>query len=345
MKVAIRADASTALGSGHVQRCLALASRLAVDGASVAFFGRAAEGDLGDAIAARGFDIVRMPGDIVDWESDRDFMGAALKARGPWDWLVVDHYDLDARWETPLRAVVRRILVVDDLADRPHDADVLLDQNEGDRVAAYAARTPAACRRLLGPRFALLREEFGEWRRRIGPRAGPLRRLLVSFGGSDPTNETAKVLGALRDWPARSFSVDVVAGFNDGRTSALARAAADLKNVRFLVRVDNMAERMSGADLAVGAAGGSTWERGALFLPAIVAVVAPNQAPIAAAVAQRGAVVNLGDHARVAPADYRKAIEALAASPERLAEMSRRAGELTDGEGAARVAAVMREGQ
>lgn len=344
MRVAVRADASTALGAGHVQRCLALAKKLAGAGASVTFYCRTADGDLCDAVAARGFEVVRLPGGFADWKSDLDFMASAFKSRSVWDWLVVDHYGLDARWESPLRVFAKRILIVDDLADRPHDGDVLLDQNDGDRAAAYAGKLPTACRRLLGPRFALLREEFGEWRRRTGPRAGPLRRLLVSFGGSDPTNETAKVLDALRGLGPRPFSVDVVVGFEDDRSRLLARETADLKDSRFFVRVDNMAERMSGADLAVGAAGGSTWERGALYLPAVVAVVAPNQAPIAAAVALRGAVINLGDHDGLSSADYRKAIEALAASPERLAEMSRRAGELTDGDGAARVVAAMKEG-
>lgn len=341
MKIVFRADAGRAMGTGHVRRCLTLARALASSVEEIAFLARPADGDLNDLVSAEGHRWLPISG-ATDAASDAAACRSLLERSAPWDWLVVDHYGLDARWESALRPAVRRILAIDDLADRAHDCDVLLDQNDKGDADPYRGKVPPGARCLLGPSHALLRGEFAEERARSAPRRGELRRLIVSFGGSDPTNETEKFLSALSSRPAGIETIDVVFGRADERTAALVRRASAHAGVRCHVAADDMARRFASADLAVGAAGTTTWERACLHLPAVVTAVAPNQVEIAAAAARRGAAVNLGYHDRVRPEDYADALRTLAEAPARLAEMSRRAGALTDGRGAERVAAVMK---
>jgi UDP-2,4-diacetamido-2,4,6-trideoxy-beta-L-altropyranose hydrolase len=203
MNVVFRTDASTALGSGHVTRCLTLAETLRAHGARVCFVCRSGEGDLSDSIAARGFIVLRLAVAASDesersascaplgagWQEDATQTQAAIHAAGEEpDWLVVDHYALDRRWELVLRSLSRRIMVIDDLADRPHDCDLLLDQNFDNPLhARYTRLLPADARTLLGAQFALVRPEFARHRpSALARRSGQLRRVLVSMGGTDP---------------------------------------------------------------------------------------------------------------------------------------------------------------
>jgi len=196
MRVAIRADAGRHIGAGHVMRCLTLGEALRDRGADVTFLCRAFEGHLMDRIRRDGFAVEAFPVEGVvrptktgaspphaGWlgtslERDRDLTHDALGRLGGVDLLIVDHYALDSRWERGMRDIARRILVIDDLADRPHDADWLLDQTYGRRTDAYEGLVPPACRLLLGSDYALLRPEFAALRllSRIEARAAILKR-------------------------------------------------------------------------------------------------------------------------------------------------------------------------
>ena len=135
MNVLIRADASVDIGSGHVMRCLALADGLRKAGARVAFASRPAPGDLCDFIAAKGYPVHRLSvgedrGSDMDWETDAKQTIAVVRGDVPFDWLIVDHYALDRRWESTMRPCAKAVMVIDDLANRIHDCDILLDQND-----------------------------------------------------------------------------------------------------------------------------------------------------------------------------------------------------------------------
>ncbi|MHB8917542.1 MAG: UDP-2,4-diacetamido-2,4,6-trideoxy-beta-L-altropyranose hydrolase, partial [Desulfocucumaceae bacterium] len=211
------------------------------------------------------------------------------------DWLVVDHYALDSRWESEIRPYTRNIMVIDDLADRLHDCDMLLDQNlYRDMETRYTGLVPDYCRMLLGPGHALLRPEFREARKHLKERNGNVRSILVFFGGSDPTNETAKALEAIRRLKRPDINVDVVVGGANPNKVEVKQICSGMPNTRFHFQVDNMAELMAKADLAIGAGGTTTWERCFLGLPAIVIVIAQNQYETTAAVADAGALQLLG---------------------------------------------------
>lgn len=312
MNIVIRADASIQIGSGHVMRCLTLANALRERGADVRFICRELPGHLGGVLADKGYLVQWLSAPSVDaptvpahtahsawlgvpWEVDAEHTRDWLATLPKIDWLIVDHYALDRVWESLMRPLVNRIMVIDDLADRPHDCDLLLDQNLYDAMEQrYTNLVPKDCRVLLGPRYALLRPEFLEARKNLRQRDGTVRRILVFFGGADPSNETAKALCAIQLLDRPDIAVDVVVGSANPHRVEIEGLCAKLPNASFHFQVANMAELMARADLGIGAAGVNTWERAALVVPSVVIAVAENQKSVAEDLAAAGGCLYLG---------------------------------------------------
>lgn len=361
LEVVFRTDASLAIGTGHVMRCLTLADRLAAAGATCRFVARPHPGHLLDAIRQRGFAAVALPpttaDDTTEADTDAPAHAAWLQCRQqtdarqtlaaigehPVDWLVVDHYALDRRWESRLRPACRHLMAIDDLADRVHDCDLLLDQNLGRSPADYAQLTPPGCRILAGPGFALLRPEFAALRehsrrRRVMPRPA---HVLIAMGGVDKDNATGCVLDALRRCPLPDgCRLTVVMGAHAPWLAAVRRQAEAMPwPTEVRVDVRDMAALMADSDLAIGAAGGSAWERCSLGLPTILFVLAENQRAGAAALAAAGAAVLAG--APEAAGDTLATACARLLAGDALRTMSAAAGALTDGSGCARVVAAL----
>ncbi|MDD2976745.1 UDP-2,4-diacetamido-2,4,6-trideoxy-beta-L-altropyranose hydrolase [Aquabacterium sp.] len=359
-----RVDASLQMGVGHVMRCLTLADALKARGARSLFVCRTHHGNLIDFIVSRGHEVVGLPAQArandmaptephkseprhalwvgASWQLDAQQTIDALNGRHV-DVLVVDHYGLDARWEARLRPLCSRLFAIDDLADRPHAVDMLLDQNLGRVAADYV---DSKCRLLIGPRYVLLRPEFAAWRERgLARRSAPfIRQVLVSMGGVDAANATCKVLDAL------SFSalphncrLIVVMGSQAPWLEQVRVSAARLPwSVDVKVGVSNMAELMAASDLAIGAAGSTSWERCALGLPALMLVLADNQREAAAALEATHAArsVELDEHL---PDTLRVFIDTCLSSPDALASMSHSAASIVDGLGVERVIAALAE--
>ena len=318
MRAVFRADASRTIGHGHVRRCLTLAGALRERGASVGFVCREHPDHLADFIESQGFDVSRLPaasaplepagGDPahaawlgVPLHEDAAQTHGAIAASGPRpDWLVIDHYAIDHRWERALRATARHLMVIDDLADRQHDCDVLLDQNYfADPVARYEGLVPSYCQRFFGPEYVLLREEFRA--------ASPTRttgepRLLLTFGG-DPAGQTEKAMDAVAACD-RSMAMDVVVSGGNHRADAIASKCRELPGARFISQSDRMAELMAGASLCLGAGGITTFERLYMGLPSIVVATADNQREPLAALGKLGCLEYLGDAAQVGTEDW-----------------------------------------
>lgn len=271
MRVAMRVDASPIIGAGHVMRCLSLADGLRQRGATVSFVSRSLPAHLTALIERSGHELLAIGAADDAADTARRLGDARL------DWLVVDHYGLDARWETAVRGVAARIFVIDDLADRAHDCDLLLDQGlHADAAQRYEGRVPSRCELLLGPRFALLRDGFRKAREAATARAGDVSRALVSFGGSDTANHTALAIEAIHSTLPDLAQVDVVIGASHAHRDAIAEACRR-HGYRCHVQSDRMPELMAAADLAIGAGGITTWERCCVGLPAVVFAVASNQ--------------------------------------------------------------------
>mgnify|MGYP000028096663 CR=1 FL=1 len=346
MRVLIRADASVRIGSGHVMRCLALAGALAQQGATVVFACRTLPGHLCDWIEQRGFGCLRLPAtavssDAVPWYVDQQDDAAQLAATAGdgWDWCVVDHYGLSAEWERQISGLCRYLLALDDAANRPHAADVLLDQNlDWHYHADYRDLLPASASTLLGPDYALLRPEFAQLHQQAQPRQS-VRRILLAFGGGDAGNETGRTLGLLRSVLSPEVQVSVVIGAAHPALQAVLAQCVEA-GYECAVQVDDMAQRMLAADLAIGAAGVIAWERCCLGLPALMITLADNQAGIAAALHAKGAALALGRASEVTATQLAQAL-AQCQQPGGLAAMSGAALALVDGQGAARVARAM----
>ncbi len=347
MNVLFRADSSTSIGAGHIVRCLALAHELALQGDRCVFACRSAYGDATALVAAAGFQLVEVaPADGAAAEADATYDALVAAEFERTDWLVVDHYALDHVFESLMRKRVVRIAVVADAPIRQHDCDVLIDHNIGAVADAYTSLVPCDARVLTGPRFALLRRQFAEaGATEPRNRDGMVRRVLVSFGGTDPTNETAKAIEALRLVDDEDLAVDVVLPELAPHRASLVADIERMRRVTLHGRVENMAELMASADLMLGAGGVTLLERCTQGLPSVSLVIADNQASGTAAAAAAGATVNLGDAAEVSARAIAKEVKALLCQPDRVRAMARAARELMGtppAEGPATAAGLMR---
>lgn len=361
MNVLIRADAAVHIGSGHVMRCLTLADELRNRGARVVFVCRDFEGNLQKHITSKGYQCFLLPrpenaysvdGDeYAAWlgalqEEDADATASICKAciieYGKIDWLITDHYAIDERWQSRLRPLVQGIAVIDDIANRPHDCDILLDQNLYDEAEKrYVGLVPPECRLLLGPEYALLRPEFREARQRLGQRLvrdGNVKRIMVFFGGSDPSNETAKAIHALQMLDRNDIEADIIVGIANPHRAEVEQLCAQTPNLHFHCQVPNMADFMCKADLALGAGGSTTWERCCLGLPAIAVVIAENQKEMAETAARHGLQWNAGWYNTLTTEHLTRCIANTIQSPAEMMTVSERVHRLVDGKGVSHVA-------
>lgn len=357
--IAFRVDASTAIGAGHAMRCLTLADALRARGQACVFVSRLHPGNLVHLVQERGYRVHTLPAPAkpstramsgyagwlgVDPLQDARETAECLGAICP-DWLVVDHYALDAKWEEPLRDRVSHVMVIDDLADRTHAADLLVDQNVGRNKADYAGQLPATCRVLAGPRFALLRPSFAQLRapsleRRRQP---ALRHVVVSMGGVDAADSTSGALRALVHCalPAAAQVTVVIGRHAPHADNVRAQAARMPWSTEVRVGVDDMAVLLAECDVAIGAAGTTALERCCLGLPSLTAVLADNQQGGAAALEARGAIARI-DVARLEQ-DIPAHMQVLA-DPVAYRRMATAGSGLVDGEGVHRVAEAMCHG-
>lgn len=339
-------------------RCLTLADAWAQLGGRSVFLSRTVPDSLRDETRRRGHEHctigVDLSGDYVvgqapharwlgtDETTDaRDTLNAL--AGRDCQWVIVDHYALTEIWERIVRPAARHVLVIDDLADRPHDCDLVVDQNYFAAGAArYAARVPAKAGLLIGPAFALLRPEYAEARRHLTRGKPTIDRVLVFFGGSDPHGLTAMALDALADPSFRHLHVDVVIGQDPVVRAAVESRAARRPGTTIHGPRLHLADLMAAADLSLGAGGATTWERMCLGLRSLVVAVADNQLPVCGELNRDGLIQLVGAVPRVSAEDLGAAIRRAIAGAH-TNEAMLRGMQLSDGCGVARVIDAMRD--
>lgn len=325
MNIIFRTDSSIDIGSGHLMRCLTLADELKKSGAKVEFVCRELEGNLIKIVEEKGYLVHRLPKPILDeeglsgyarWlgvngEIDAEQTEKILKSTNKIDLLIIDHYALDIKWESKLRSYTKKIMVIDDLANRKHDADILLDQNYVENMATrYDNLVPPSCIKLLGPKYVLLRPEFYAVKGNLRKRDNIVKRILIFFGGSDPTNETTKAIKAVQGLNRPDIEVDIVIGASNPWQEEIKQQCEEL-GFNYYRQVNNMAELMAKADLAIGAGGATTWERCFLGLPSICIIAAENQEEIINFLDQENLLINLGWNNKVKIEDVTKTIETI----------------------------------
>ncbi|BBP43087.1 UDP-2,4-diacetamido-2,4,6-trideoxy-beta-L-altropyranose hydrolase [Thiosulfativibrio zosterae] len=312
MKVVIRVDASITIGTGHVMRCLALAAGLRLKGANVVFICRNHPSNLISMLRDKSWPVHMLDSQQNDQLASAKQTNSVLK-HDKWlgvsqmqdaieckhilktikpDWLIVDHYAIDQAWQMELQPYYKKLMVIDDLGDRQHLCDLLLDQNYGSTQVKYQNCVPDYCKAITGPRYALLRTEFAEWRDislRRRSKCTQLKSLLVTMGGVDADNLTGQILKQLKSLSLKTVEEIVVIAGVHLETVKKQAVSMPIKTI-VKTHVSNMAELMSKADLAIGAAGGTTWERACLGLPSIQLVIAFNQRDVAEQLEQAGVV-------------------------------------------------------
>lgn len=359
MKVVFRTDASIKSGTGHVMRCLTLADELIQQGHECSFVCRAHPGNLGDLIASQGHGLTLLPAPTknspqekdtapddyahllgVPWHEDARDTLDAISDQKP-DWLVVDHYALDARWERLIASRVGNIMVIDDLANRPHECAVLLDQNVLDTSFAsrYRALVGEGCELLLGPRYALLRPEYGALAKTLPNRDGFICRVLIFVGGSDPHHLTERYLNALAAAEFNHLLVDVVIGVNHPDPSTVKSLVEARSKTRMHSGLPSLAALMVRSDLMLGAGGATNWERMCLGLNAVVISVAANQDYVNQQLLSKGLIHFLGKAKDVSGEAISSTLKFLIETPSVNEARATKLRSIVDGEGCKRVVA------
>ena len=334
-------------------RCITLAESLKKKFASIFFISNQIPRNLADFIEDEGFKVYNIDGYTYiekqrinsttkkklienDVSQTREIIQSYKNTE---NWLIIDHYGVDKKWESKIRKYVEKIIVIDDLVNRKHSCDVIIDQNFYKNMKKrYENLVPRDCIQLEGPKYALLRSEFKSIRKKL-KRKYRLCCILVSFGGSDPRNETAKALQAIKILNGKSFTVDVVVGNINPHKEKIKHLCSSIPNTTFYSNVDDIGELMSKAHLAIGAGGSTTWERCCLGLPSIVSIISDDQAEVIKLLAKKNCVINLGNFQNLTHYDYVEAIKSM--NNKTIAKMSSNCMKIVDGLGCFRVAEII----
>ena len=357
-KVYFRTDASIQIGSGHVMRCLTLANYLNENGYKCEFICREHKGNLIEYIKIKGFKVSTLPNtskssdrnlDYLSWlgESQDNDAKQCIEILGDSmpSWLIVDHYGIDYNWEKAIKKTCVKLFCIDDLADKAHYCDGLLDQTFGRSQNDYKTLVPKRCDIFTGSNFALLRPEFLNFRKSSILRRsnGLLKKILINLGGVDKDNNTLLILEILEqidDLDHINFTV--VLGSSAPNILSVSNACKGHRyNIDLLVGVENIAEIMTNSDLAIGAAGATTWERCCLGLPTILLTIEKKQKYISSILSKQKIVLNISSIESIKselPIHIKKCI----ANRNLLVNMTKSSIGLVDGMGAKRILSYLK---
>lgn len=341
MKAVIRADASSSIGYGHIMRCITLAEELKKKGVIVKFICREDEGHLMHFIEQGNFNVHPLPCGI-DAEGDAELTARFIEDSGAYpDFLIIDHYGLDLSWEKYIRPYTGKIMVIDDFVNRRHACDILLNQNYGVEAEMYKGIVPPECRKLTGSSYILLRNQFGEMRKRIAPNNGEVRKIFIFFGGADPTNETGKAIEAMGLLKSPEISGIVLVADSNPNRKEIEDICSSMPNVTYCRQAYDIAALMAQTDLAIGAGGSNTWERCCLGLVSIILILAENQRILVEKLEEDGIILNAGWYHDATASKIASMVDGIVADINRFTEMRRKAMKIVDGKGASRVVKEM----
>ena len=333
----IRVDSSTKIGYGHLIRCLALADTLKKS-FKINFICTNLNGNLISQICKKKFEVFRFntKSQRINVKKDAEKTISIIKKhRNKKSLLILDSYILSQEWENRVKPYVKRLIVIDDLMDRKHSCDLIIDQNLHTQMnSLYTKSVPKNCVKLLGPDYAILRNQFIAQRKYAKIRSLPIKNILVSFGGTDNENHTLHALTSLKKLNS-DVNVNVVTGTANIGKKIIKNFCKKNFNYNYFEQVENMAKLMQVADLCIGSSGTTTWERCCVGLPAIAIVASNDQKDIASAVSKNKCIINLGKIKKSDNVNYVRLMKNLKNSE--LQNMSRNCMKLVDGKGAARI--------
>lgn len=359
--IVIRADASTRMGTGHIMRCLTLAAKLKDDNCTVIFLSKQHPGHLNDFIEKSGFEVIPLSKPVNRPETENNeqlWLGCHYqddakeclqrindKTLKHIDLLIVDHYSLDYQWQDLLKTVCDKVMVIDDLANRKHHCDILLDQTFGRTQQDYQALVPEQCSLLLGKEFMLLRDEFYQAialakAKRLSVKDSEPNHVLISLGGTDPDNIASSILYWLISMRAdySELKVCLVANGNSSFISELNTLTHKHSWIDIIIKPASMAKLMLNADIAIGSSGATAWERCCLGLPTLSIISAENQQLVSKNLMNAGANISLGCFKELKVQTFKEAFTKLFNDKIHYQQMVQQSFACCDGLGTSRVA-------
>lgn len=360
MLIGFRVDASTLMGNGHVMRCLTLAYEFKALGYDIIFYCKSHKGNLNNYIIRQGYQVVELKNITIKidqyqpetWlgcsqKEDSDETINRLPSQGL-DWMVIDHYAIEHDWQVKLRPYCKQILVIDDLANRKHDCDLLLDQTLGRTYSDYQKKVPPNCAMLLGAQYILLRREFSHLREKAKYQRDKYQNnsstsLLITMGASDPENLSLKAINAMHQLIIQKvqLNVTVVLSSNAKHLQSIKDESLRFDWLTLLIDTEKMPTLMLEADISIGASGSTAWERCSLGLPTLSIVCAENQQLVNQKLSEAKAIISLGEHSSISEEDISYQVMQLLSDKARYIDMSMCAIELCDGLGVKRVVSKM----
>jgi UDP-2,4-diacetamido-2,4,6-trideoxy-beta-L-altropyranose hydrolase len=324
-------------------RCLALAQAWQDAGRRAVFAMAEATPAIEARLAAESCDVISVPSAVGTLDDSAQTIALARQQNA--DWIVVDGYRFAADYQRALKDAGCKVLFLDDYGHAsPYSADLILNQNAGADEALYANKEPYM-QLLLGPRYALLRREYKQWRdwKREIPARG--RKVLVTMGGSDPANFTARVTQAVAAVEVEDLEARIVVGGSNPHFESLQRYCSQTaERIKVWRSVSDMAELMVWADVAVSSAGTTSWELAFMQMPSVLLAVVEHQRPVAQAMGASGAAVSLGWFSETGERRITQSLMELLGNGELRREMATNGRQLVDGRGVDRVLSVLLQG-
>ena len=329
----IRVDSSPEIGIGHMMRCLTLAQELKNNFDKIIFLTQKDSGNFIGTIMKNEFEVIFIPTTNNDPNIIKNLITAYSENK---NFLLIDHYDIDTDFESSLKNIFERIFVIDDLANRKHDCDLLIDQNYyRDLNQRYEKLIQNDTITLLGPKYAIIRPEFRKINKKTIKKNSQIKKILVSFGGSDPTNECKKVLDALCSIENSKFEIIVAAGIYNHKFEQLKKLYEKYSNIKIYSHVNDLSRLMLNSDLFIGAGGTTTWERFYMGLPSIVTIISDDQKESIEFLSDMGHVINLGLAKNVTSKTYVQTLQK--PNSDLIYNMSLHNQKLVDGNGSNRI--------
>ena len=334
--ILIRCDASDFIGSGHVMRCINLAKELKNSDFQVIFICRNDENNLIDLIK-KDFIVLQLPR-IKSQDKQKTSLLSSNQLYEFWlgcsqeddleeclnllknykinkiDWAIVDHYGIDFKWEKLfLKSYTNsKMIVIDDLANRSHIADILVDQTymSFKDPLRYRNLINEKAIKLFGPSYALLNSSYykASQKKKI-KKNNSLKNILVYFGMVDPNGLTYQVINELKKTRFLNIFIDVVLGKVTKDSDKIEDLMKERGNCKLHRNLPNLISLMKKADLSIGAVGGTTWERACLNLPSIVVATAENQIELAEELYRDNFHIYLGETRELTTFSFEKSID------------------------------------
>ena len=336
-KIYFRCDSSFDIGSGHVIRCLTLANFLKKKGLFTTFICKETKGNLFDVILKHNHNLVVLSNNKKNiWEDDaQEIIDKIKDFNSSKDWMVVDHYFLNKDWETRISSKLYKLFIIDDLCDRPHYGNILLNQNYLPGIRSqYKKILSSKTKILLGPKYALLSPEYKATRKLIKiNKKKKLQRVIIFFGATDHKEQTIKCLSILSKINLKLLKIDIVIGLANKKKKLIEEITNKIDNAILHVQIPSLCNLMKNADLYLGSGGTTTWERCCLGLPSIVISTSENQVRQNEYLFNKGVIKYLGKAESVSEENIRTALLMFAEGYDST-KMSKKALKITNGNGA-----------